>query len=67
MVQNRIKDSRIQAVAKRALWIANDETHYLRKWTDHDIHDLLVLIDLTIHWIEIEKLTAQYISEMPDQ
>lgn len=31
VVNNFIPDARIQSVAKRALWIGNDETHYLRK------------------------------------
>jgi hypothetical protein len=60
-----IPDARIQAVATRCLWLGNDETHYLRKWVDHDIEDLLSLIQLTIHWIEIEQLSKQYVKEMP--
>lgn len=67
VVTNFIPDKRIQAVAKRALWLGNDETHYFRKWTDKNINDLITLINLTIHWIEIEKISSDYIEEMPEK
>ena len=67
VVNEYINDARIQAVAKRALWLGNDETHYLRKWEQHDIDDLITLIKLTIHWIEIERLSNEYIEEMPEK
>lgn len=66
VVNNFIPDARIQSVAKRALWIGNDETHYLRKWEEKDINDLITLINLTIHWIEIEHLSSEYSKEMPE-
>jgi hypothetical protein len=66
VVNNYIQDKRIQAVSKRALWLGNDETHYLRKWGEKDVTDLITLIDLTIRWIEIEKISSDYISEMPE-
>ena len=66
VVKNYISDVRVQAVAKRALWIGNDETHYLRKWEDRDINDLAVLIKLTIEWIDIERQSAAYIDDMPE-
>jgi hypothetical protein len=65
VVKEYVGDPRIQAVAKRALWLGNDETHYLRKWTDHDIEDLITLIHLTVRWIEIEQLTLKYADDMP--
>jgi len=66
VVKNYISDVRVQAVAKRALWIGNDETHYLRKWEDRDINDLAVLIKLTIEWIDIERQSAAYVDDMPE-
>lgn len=66
VVKDYIADPRIQAVAKRALWLGNDETHYLRKWASHDIDDLITLIKLTINWIEIERLSENYRQEMPE-
>lgn len=67
VVREFVTDPRIESVAKRALWLGNDETHYLRKWADHDINDLLVLIQLTVNWIEIEQLSAKYQGEMPEK
>ena len=66
VVKDHISDLRIQAVAKRALWLGNDETHYLRKWASHDINDLITLIKLTISWIEIGRLSKSYTQEMPE-
>lgn len=66
VVAEYIQDARIQAVAKRGLWLGNDETHYLRRWTNHDVTDLVTLIKLTANWIEIEYLSKAYVKEMPE-
>lgn len=66
VVSDFVGDPRIQAVAKRSLWLGNDETHYLRKWTDHDVSDLVTLIKLTANWIEIDHLSKSYVESMPD-
>lgn len=66
VVKDYIPDVRIQQMATRALWLGNDETHYLRKWEAHDMEDLVALIKLAVHWIEIERLSAQYADGMPD-
>ena len=66
VISEYISDARIQAVAKRSLWLGNDETHYLRKWTDRDISDLVTLIKLTTNWIEIEQLSKSYVEQMPE-
>lgn len=65
--KNRIKDSNIKEVAKRAAWLGNDETHYMRKWGAQDLQDLKKLIDLTVHWMEAEALTNQLLTAMPDK
>jgi hypothetical protein len=61
-----VKDPNIERCAKRATWLGNDETHYTRVWTGHDIKDLKVLIQLTQNWISNELLTQKYLSEMPE-
>jgi hypothetical protein len=65
VVNEYIADARIQAVAKRCLWLGNDETHYLKKWTSHDLTDLVALIKLVAHWIDIEQLSSAYVQSMP--
>ncbi|WP_262405064.1 DUF4145 domain-containing protein [Mammaliicoccus sciuri] len=39
-ISENIDDSRLQSLAKAATWIGNDETHYVRKHDDRDIHDM---------------------------
>lgn len=52
--------SKLRSVATKAVWLGNDETHYVRKWEDKDINHLKMLIDLTLHWIESELLTDEF-------
>ena len=59
-----VKDQNIKTCASRAAWLGNDEAHYERVWTDHDIKDLKLLIRLTQNWISNERLTAQYLEAM---
>jgi len=65
-ITDYITDANIQRCAKRATWLGNDETHYSRVWTGHDINDLKILIRLTQNWISNELLTQKYSSEMPE-
>jgi hypothetical protein len=66
VVKKFITDPRIQSVAKRALWLGNDETHYLRTWEQKDIEDFKILIRLTINWVEIDRLSKHYEESMPE-
>jgi hypothetical protein len=61
-----IPDVSLQAVAKRAAWLGNDETHYIRKWEDRDISDLKTLIRLTMNGVDNILLAKKYEKEMPD-
>lgn len=65
-IANRIQSVNINSVAKRAVWLGNDETHYVRRWDQKDLQDLKKLIDLTVHWVEQEILTKELITDMPD-
>ena len=64
-ISEDIKDERIAKVAARATWLGNDETHYVRKWTDRDVSDLKSLIRLTTRWIEMELETEETLKVMP--
>jgi len=66
-IDNRVANKQLKEVAKRAVWLGNDETHYERKWQDKDLVDLKDLIELTIKWIETEKLTEKLLQDMPEQ
>ena len=65
-IQEDVSDLRIKEVAKRAVWLGNDETHYIRKWADKDVSNLKQLINLTIRWIENEVETKTLLEEMPE-
>lgn len=52
--------SNIKEMAKRAVWLGNDETHYERKWEDKDLEDLKRLIDIVVYWIMMEESTNEY-------
>lgn len=66
VITHRISNSNILAAAKRAAWLRNDESHYVRKWTSADISDLKNMIELAISWIELEIRTEQAVAKMPD-
>jgi hypothetical protein len=65
-ISEYVKDAQVSEVAKRAVWLANDETHYLRKWEDKDITDLKILVKLSVHWIEMDILTQNALRDMPE-
>lgn len=64
-INEYVIDASVKECAKRATWLGNDETHYVRKWEDKDINDLKLLVKLTVNWIDNVLLTKQYIAEMP--
>lgn len=65
-ISSDVTDEKIKQVAKRATWLGNDETHYIRKWEDKDITHLKKLIDLCLHWIEAEIETKKILEDMPE-
>jgi hypothetical protein len=65
-IERDVTDTKIKTVVKRAAWLGNDETHYVRKWEDKQVCDLKALIKLTIRWIESEIETKRLLDEMPD-
>jgi hypothetical protein len=64
VIDNHVDDVNLKACAKRAAWLGNDETHYVRKWEDKDISDLKVLIKLSCGWVSNNILTEKYMAEM---
>lgn len=65
-IADYVSDGRIKEVSARAVWLGNDETHYLRKWEEKDLKDLKMLISLTLHWIEMDELTKKVLADMPE-
>lgn len=61
-----VTSENIKNVAKRATWLGNDETHYVKKWENKEVGDLKGLIKLTIKWIETEIETKKLLDDMPE-
>jgi hypothetical protein len=59
-----VEDARIKAVAQRAVWLGNDETHYVRLWPDKDLGDLKRLVSMTVNWIDLTMDSEKYVDEM---
>lgn len=60
VIKDYIDNQQVKECAEMATWLGNDETHYTRKWVDQDLSDLKLLIDLTVQWIELVKMTEKY-------
>jgi len=65
-IKTHIEDKNILECSKRATWLGNDETHYVRKWEGKDISDLKKLIHLACHWITSHLITKEYLISMPE-
>lgn len=63
-VQKFISESTIKEMAERAIWLGNDETHYVRKWNNKDIQDLKNLIDLTVFYLSMSLKASKYKEDM---
>jgi hypothetical protein len=65
-IKDYIDHAQIKSMAKRATWLGNDETHYVRTWEGKDLKDLKTLIRLMTHWVEMEAETERYEQEMQE-
>ncbi len=63
-IKEDVENQNLKDIAERAAWLGNDETHCVRKWETKDVNDLKKLIDIAVHWIEMELLTELYREEM---
>jgi hypothetical protein len=59
-IEEFVDDVRVINVARRASWIGMDEAQYVQRWEGRNLQELKKLIDLTIHWIEMEELTLSF-------
>lgn len=64
VIDTYVDNHNIKQCAKRAAWLGNDETHYVRKWIEKDINDLKGVIRLAVGWIEQEIQTELLLKEM---
>jgi len=50
--------------AERCAWLGNDETHYTRIWTKHDIDDLKTLLGIVMTFMSNEEKAKAYVEKM---
>jgi hypothetical protein len=62
-INEDIDNYNLKQIAKRAAWLGNDESHYVREWKDKNIEDLKLLLRLSINLIVDEITTYRYINE----
>ena len=65
-INDFVDDNRIKQTSKRAVWLGNDHTHYVKKWEGKDLSDLKILLKLCVNWIESELLTEQFVISMSE-
>lgn len=65
-IQEDVENVRVKEIARRAAWLGNDETHYVRAWEEKDVNVLKQLIELAVHWIEDEIASNRLLAEMPE-
>ena len=63
-IEEMIDNPKIKEISKRATWLGNDETHYVKKWEDKDLDDLKKLIQITVYFISMDLEAEQYIKDM---
>lgn len=61
----RIDSTKIQTLAKKASWIGNDETHYLKKHKDLDLNTMKSFIKAMLTYIEAEKAYEEALNIEP--
>lgn len=64
-IQTYISNPMVKETAQRAVWLGNDEVHYLRKWENHDLDDLKELIELVLTTIHGELIYSKMKVKMP--
>jgi hypothetical protein len=57
-----VSDASVLACANRASWLGDDEALFLRRWDEHDLDELRVLIRLTINWLENVLLARRFVA-----
>jgi hypothetical protein len=67
VIEKYITCSDLKEMAKRAIWLGNDETHIVRKWEEKDLDDLKKLIDITVITIKRNEQIKSYNQDMPNK
>ena len=66
-INENFSTATIRDVANRANWLGNDEMHFMKRWTDKDVSDIVETIDLVVEAIELNEKRKRLVKEMPEQ
>lgn len=64
-IKNYIDNPQIDALATRAAWIGNDETHYVRRLESLDISDMKAFIQAMVYFVGMVLISEQAASISP--
>lgn len=64
VIKKYVDDDKVKRAAERAVWLGNDETHYIRRW-NKDLNDLKTLLRIAVHAIENIIELDSFMVEMP--
>lgn len=64
-IADYIDSPEVKLCAERAAWLGNDELHYERVWTAHDLSDLRRITRMLVNWIQNVLETDELQDEMP--
>lgn len=63
-IEDYIQNPKVKEVLKVATWIGNDETHYVRKYSNSDVETLKNLIDLSVLWIQMDIQSGNVLASL---
>jgi len=66
-IKEYFKGELLEQTAKRAAWLGNDQSHYVKLWGDLKLEHLKDLIEITVDLIHSELKAKKYIETMPDK
>lgn len=64
-IEEYIDNPQIKLLASRAVWIGNDETHYIRKQEDRDIEDMKKFINAMVYFVGMYLIAEDAASISP--
>lgn len=60
LINKYINNNKLKEIAEKCAWLWNDHWHYLVKHTEQDLEDLKNILDIIIHFIEMDLWFKKY-------
>lgn len=59
-IDKYFEDEQLKLALTGACYLGNDEVHYVKKHKDMGVEDLKILIDMSVHFIQMKELLKKY-------